>query len=224
MTTCHQVHSKRSKKYQRQLQKRAVQELERDMLEEAEEPDDPEEPEECRLKTVQEDRMTEQTEEKSGQNRQPQAAKQAEMAAMAEDYHDGALQVELDENALDNMAMNFLEGAEAEFTYHQAELIRLAYLGLNTEYAIQAAQFMLERARRLAPKRPEAKKIDDPFNEYISDFIEQASGHLTIIETEIIRRAARGCDSESIDELQYLLNRALKALHEHTAAAPLPLA
>ncbi len=221
MTTCHQVRSKLSKKYQRQLQKRAAQALETERNEEAELPA---EPEECRLKTLQEDKMAEQTEERNGQAVQPQAAAQAEKAAMAEDCHDGALQVELDENALDNMAMNFLEGAEAQFTYHQAELIRLAYLGLNTEYSIQAAQFMLERARRLAPKRPMAKKIDDPFNEYISDFIEQASGHLSFIETEIIRRAARGCDSESIDELQYLLNRARKALHEHTAAASQPLA
>ncbi len=195
-------------------------------------------PDDYTTETVQEDKMTSETissastasetvtnatmtsqAEKVVLPEMPVLAAQPRQAGMAGSRTDIGMFMELDLNALDNMAMNFLEGAEAEFTYHQAELIRLAYLGLNTENAIQAAQFVLDRARRLAPNRPGARKIDDPFNEYISDFVEQASGHLSYVEAEIIRRAARGCDNESIDELQYLLNRALKALHACTVPA-----
>lgn len=219
MSTYYPAHEKLSKKYRRQLQKKSAMAPEPDRTEEAELPA---EPEESQSETLQEDMMKEQTEiQQTGQNGQAGAAEQA---AMTENCLNVGLFLEPDFNALDNMAMNFLEGAEAAFTYHQAELIRLAYLGLNTENAIQAAQFVLERARNLAPNRPMARKIDDPFNEYISDFVEQAAGHLSFVEAEIIRRAARGCDSESIEELQYLLNRALKALHEHTAAASQALA
>lgn len=120
---------------------------------------------------------------------------------------------------LDNLTMNFLEGGEDEFTYHQAELIRIACLGLTTPDAVQAAQFVLNRARRLAPERSPAKKIHDPFNDYIMDFVEQEAAHLTYVEAEIIRRAARGCDMESIDEIQYLLHRALKAIPARSAQA-----
>ncbi len=219
MSTCYPVCDKRSKKYRRYLQKKSAMALETARNNEAEQPA---EPEECQSETLQEDNMKEQTENlQTGQNVQAGAAEQA---AMTENSLNAGMFLEPDFNALDNMAMNFLEGAEEAFTYHQAELIRLAYLGLNTENAIQAAQFVLERARNLAPNRPMARKIDDPFNEYISDFVEQAAGHLSFVEAEIIRRAARGCDSESIEELQYLLNRALKALHEHTAAASQPVA
>lgn len=176
--------------------------------------------EEYTPETVEEDRMTEQVVQDETLLQEEETVQEAAAEeGSAENCADAGMYLELDVNALDNMAMSFLEGAEAEFTYHQAELIRLAYLGLKTKNAIEAAQFVLDRARNLAPHRPKARTIDDPLNEYISDFVEQESGHLSYVEAEIIRRAARGCDSESIDELQYLLNRALRALNERTASA-----
>ncbi len=222
MSTCQTVRNKFSKKHLRHLQRQHAPEPETCTDEGTELPvatDD------CTTETVQEETMTsDNITSQTEKDVQAVMPVQAEQAVPADSRADAGMCLELDFNALDNMAMNFLEGAEAEFTYHQAELIRLAYLGLNTENAIQAAQFVLDRARNLAPSRPKAREIGDPFNMYISDFVEQASGHLSYVEAEIIRRAARGCDSESIDELQYLLNRALKALHEHTAYASRPMA
>ncbi len=94
--------------------------------------------EEYTTETTEEDRMreqNEQTEENTEQDVQPAETEQSEETAFTENCADAGMVLELDFNALDDIVMNFLEGAEAEFTYHQAEIIRTAYVGLKTEHS-----------------------------------------------------------------------------------------
>ncbi len=119
--------------------------------------------------------------------------------------------------ARDDAAMNFLEGAENMFTYHQAELIRLTCRGLSSTGALDEAQYVLDRARALAQHRPASRHVNDTFNDYVMDFVEHEAAHLTYAEAEIVRRAARGCDADTVQEIQYLLDRARRSLSEVSA-------
>lgn len=112
----------------------------------------------------------------------------------------------------DDVIMAFLEGAESRLNFHQAELIRLACQGF-TRKRIARAQYILNRALQLADTRPASISIDDPFNGYIMDFIEEAD-NLTYHEAEFLRRVARGCNREDLNEANYLLARARRLQEE----------
>lgn len=112
----------------------------------------------------------------------------------------------------DDVIMAFLEGAESRLNFHQAELIRLACQGF-TRKRIARAQYVLNRALQLADTRPASISIDDPFNGYIMDFIEEAD-NLTYHEAEFLRRVARGCNREDLNEANYLLARARRLQEE----------
>ncbi len=107
-------------------------------------------------------------------------------------------------------AMSFLEGAENCLSVHQAELIRLVCRGLGSEAALAEARYLLDRARRTAAGRPPSRPLEDPYQEYVMDFVESMSGCLSYPEAEILRRAARGCGIDDLDEIQYLLGRVRK--------------
>ncbi len=109
---------------------------------------------------------------------------------------------------LGDAAMNFLESAEHMFTYHQAELIRLACGGLSQPGVLAQARYVLDRALALSFRRSPALPGDDAFNDSIMDFVERESRRMTYLEAEIVRRAARGCDEDSLHEIAYLLDRA----------------
>lgn len=111
----------------------------------------------------------------------------------------------------EDQAMSFLEGAEGSFSYHQAALIRLACRGLTSEAAFNKAQYVLDRAKAVAHARSATMPIENAFNDYIMDFVENEAWHLSYFEADIIRRTARGCNSEELREIQYLLDRARKA-------------
>ena len=114
----------------------------------------------------------------------------------------------------DDVIMAFLEGAESRLNFHQAELIRLACQGF-TRKRIARAQYVLNRALQLADTRPASISIDDPFNGYIMDFIEEAD-NLTYHEAEFLRRVARGCNREDLNEANYLLARARRLQEEES--------
>ncbi|WP_144268440.1 hypothetical protein [Desulfovibrio sp. An276] len=114
----------------------------------------------------------------------------------------------------DDVIMAFLEGAESRLNFHQAELIRLACQGF-TRKRIARAQYVLNRALQLADTRPASISIDDPFNGYIMDFIEEADS-LTYHEAEFLRRVSRGCNREDLNEANYLLARARRLQEEES--------
>ncbi len=124
-------------------------------------------------------------------------------------------------DALDNeqsmpedVIMAFLEGAEQRMNFHQAELIRLACQGF-TARRIARAQYVLDRALQLADTRPATLPIEDSFNDYVMDFIENADT-LTYHEAEFLRRVARGCNREELLEANYLLARARRLQEEES--------
>lgn len=123
------------------------------------------------------------------------------------DQHDDAVQARL----LDAV-MTFLESAEGRFTYHQAQLIRLACCGLNTTARLDEAWYVLERALLSADTRPASLPVQDAFNDSIMDLIETQADALSYCEGEILRRAARGCNRTELEEIAYLLRRARAAL------------
>ena len=118
----------------------------------------------------------------------------------------------------DDVIMAFLEGAESRLNFHQAELIRLACQGF-TRKRIARAQYVLNRALQLADARPASISIDDPFNGYIMDFIEEAD-NLTYHEAEFLRRVARGCNREDLNEANYLLARARRLQEDDSIRCP----
>lgn len=122
-------------------------------------------------------------------------------------------------DTLYDRAMLFLEGADDMLTYHQAELVRVACYGFDKEGPLHEAQYLLNRASRLAAERDPERPVEDRFNDYIMDFVERESEHLSYLEAEFVRRAARGLDARSIVELQYLLDRALLAFERRRQAA-----
>lgn len=118
----------------------------------------------------------------------------------------------------DDVIMAFLEGAESRLNFHQSELIRLACQGF-TPRRIARAQYILNRALQLAGTRPASISIDDPFNGYIMDFIEEAD-NLTYHEAEFLRRVARGCNREDLNEANYLLARARRLQEDDSIRCP----
>ena len=118
----------------------------------------------------------------------------------------------------DDVIMAFLEGAESRLNFHQSELIRLACQGF-TPRRIARAQYILNRALQLADTRPASISIDDPFNGYIMDFIEEAD-NLTYHEAEFLRRVARGCNREDLNEANYLLARARRLQEDDSIRCP----
>ena len=97
----------------------------------------------------------------------------------------------------EDVIMAFLEGAESRLNFHQAELIRLACQGF-TKRRIAKAQYILDRALQFADTRPATLPVDDAFNGYIMDFIEEAD-NLTYHEAEFLRRVDRGCNREDLN-------------------------
>lgn len=122
--------------------------------------------------------------------------------------------------SVDDRAMAFIEHAEKRLTYHQSELIRLTCQGLNDVSALDAVQYLIDRAFRVADHNETSLDISDSFNDDIMDFVEHEAGHLTYVEAEIIRRAARGRDADTLQEIQYLINRARLVAHSDNEFDP----
>lgn len=108
--------------------------------------------------------------------------------------------------------MSFLEAAEGRYTYHQAQLIRLACCGLDSAERIEEARYVLERAWQSADSRPASLPVSDAFNDSIMDLIESQADALSYCEGEILRRAARGCNRTELEEIAFLLRRAHSGL------------